>query len=334
MKVLIYTVPYMMNATYYIDIGYANAFRVLGHDVHLLQYGNPLPDERIFVPDISISCFHIAYSEKTDYAMLAKYKERFGTRIVVWGLPFDVPAQRYTDELAGMHPKSHLDMMEREFFDLCLTFYPAEGVEMYYRPWSDEFGIPVLSLPLAADTSVFNPCKGVNEYRSNLGFIGGIHRTKQDPFDTYIRPLLDRYTMVAAGKGWDGWPVKRISLAYGEEPRVLSSASVIPNIHMDLSREVPAMPPNMRTFQSIAGGGFVVSDHVPALRHYFQEEEVPMGLEPDDYMEKIDFFMNHPEERHQYWSRAYSRLLEEHTYVHRVRRLLAELSPTVLQEGW
>jgi hypothetical protein len=329
MNILIHTVPYMMNATYFIDIGYANALRCLGHIVRVIDYGEPLPDKMAFIPDISISYFHIAYSEKTDYRTLARYKKEYGTRIVIWGSPFNVPAEKYTDEHTGLHPKRHLSMMKGEIFDLCITFFPPEGIEMYYRYWMDEFGIPVLSLPLAADTSVFRPYEAEDQYKADLCFIGGIHRTKQRPFYAYIRPLLSRYTMIAIGKGWAGWPVTRISVPYGGESRIISSASIVPNVHMDLSREVPGMAPNMRTFQSIAGGGFVVSDNVPALRHYFQEDEIPVGLTPEDYGEKIEYFINHPEERYECWLKAYNRVINEHTNIHRAESLLEALSVAV-----
>ena len=85
----------------------------------------------------------------------------------------------------------------------------------------------------------------------------------------------------------------------------------------------------MRTFQSIAGGGFVVSDNVPALRHYFQEDEIPMGETPKDYGEKIDYFINHPEERYRCSSKAYNRVINEHTYIHRAQSLLGALSVAV-----
>ncbi|MBW2194598.1 MAG: glycosyltransferase [Deltaproteobacteria bacterium] len=329
MNILIHTVPYMMNATYFIDIGYVNAFRAMGHSVNVLEYGSPFPDKEEFIPDISISYFHIAYSEKTDYHTLAQYKKEKGTRIVIWGSPFNVPADKYTDEHKGLHPQRHRSMMKDDLFDLCITFYPPEGINMYYRHWTDEFGISVLSLPFAADVTVFRPCKAEERYKADLCFFGGIHRTKKMPFYSYIRPLLDKYTMIAVGEGWEGWPVTRISVPYGDEPNILSSTSIIPNVHMDLCRDVPGMAPNMRTFQSIAGGGFVVSDNVPALRHYFQEDEVPVGLTPEDYKEKIDYFIMHPDERHEYWLRAYKRMINEHTYIHRVKSLLEALSVVV-----
>lgn len=326
MKLLIYTVPYMMNATYFIDIGYANAFRLLGHSVYLLEYGDPLPDPQQFIPDISISYFHIAYSEKTEYEKLTEYKKEHGTRVVVWGSPFDVPARKFTDEHCGLHPKRHLRLMEDELFDLCISFYPETGIEMYYKPWTDKFGIPVISLPFAADITVFTPCTPKKKYNSHLCFIGGIHRTKQEPFQEYIKPLLSKYGMIVAGKGWKDWRVQRMSVPYGEESKLISSASIMPNVHMALSREVCGLPPNMRTFQSIAGGGFVISDNVPALRDYFSEEEIPIGDTPKDYAEKIGYFMSRPRKRHEFRSRAYRRLINEHTYEHRVTSLLKALS--------
>ena len=86
------------------------------------------------------------------------------------------------------------------------------------------------------------------------------------------------------------------------------------------------MPPNMRTFQSVAGGALVVSDKVPSLRKYFSKDEIPMGDTPKDYQEKIDYFVRHPEERHEYWLRAYGRVVSGHTYAHRAMALLGALS--------
>lgn len=325
MNILIHSVPYMMNATYFIDIGYANALLSLGHGVCVIEYGAPLPLQGDFIPDISISYLHVAYSDKTDYRTLAQLKADHGTRIVVWGSPFDVPSLHYTDEHSGLHPQSHTALMKKGLVDLCITFYPPEGVEMYYSRWTNAFGIPVLSLPFAADTTVFRPCPPEEQYRSDLCFVGAIHRTKQKPFHEYIRPLLDHYTMIVSGRGWEGWPVRTLALHYGEESRLISSASLVPNVHMDLGREVPGMAPNMRAFQSVAGGACVVSDNVPALRHYFSEEEMPVGLTGDDYREKVGYFMNHPEERHRCWLRAYARVMREHTYFHRVQTLFEAL---------
>ena len=260
------------------------------------------------------------------------YKREYGTRIAVWGSPFDVPAGKYTDEHDGLHPAGHRSIMESGLIDLCLTYYPPEGIEIYYRQWTDIFGIPICSLPFAADTAAFRPCAPVEKYRSALCFIGGIHRTKQRPFDTYIRPLLDRHRLISVGNGWEGWPVTRMSIPYGEESTLISSAALTPNVHMDLSREIPFMPPNMRTFQSVAGGGFVLSDNVPALRNYFHEDEVPIGETPEDYAQKIDYLMNHPEARYQYWSKAYRRVMAEHTCIHRAETLLEALPASVGEE--
>jgi hypothetical protein len=325
MKILIHTVPYMMNATYFIDIGYANAFRSLGHSVYLLTYGDSLPEPDKFIPDVSISYFHVAYSQQTNYEKLAELKARYGTRIVIWGSPFDVPARAYTDEHEGLHPRRHVRWMESNLFDRCLSFYPPEGIHRYYRHWTDDFGIPVVSLPFAADTTVFNPCQVDSNFQADLCFIGGIHRTKQEPFEAYIRPLLGKYRLIAVGRGWEGWPVTQMKLLYGEESRVISSCTLSPNVHMTLSREVPGMPVNMRTFQAIAGGGCVVSDNVPSLRDYFSSDEIPIGEDPKDYEEKVDFLMTHPKERHQCWVKAYRRVLQEHTYVHRASALLRDL---------
>lgn len=325
MKVIIHTVAHMLNAVWFLDVGIANAFRVLGHSVRMVTYGDALPDPEDFCPDLSISCFHPAYSAETDYEGLMRLKAEFGTKIVVWGFPFGVPAANYTDEHEGLHPNRHLRLMARGLFDLCITYYPPDGVDFYYRPWTEDFGIPVRSLPFAADTTVFKPTVAREKLRTDLCFIGAIHRTKTHPFHAYVAPLLNRYQLAVSGRGWETWPVRTLTVIYGDEPSLLSSSSIALNLHMDLSREVPGMPVNMRTFQSIAGGAFEVSDHVPSIRSYFTDEEIPTACSPEEYEEIIDHFMRHPEQRYTYWKCAYDRTLAHHTYEHRVKELLGVL---------
>lgn len=310
MKILYHTTPEPTNAMWYLDHGYINAFLDMGHEV----VGKSPVDVLIFF-------FHPTRWKSTLMGIWEHIKQEYGTKIVVWGSPFNIP-KGYSDEYDNLHPPEHIKIMESGLIDLCLTWYPKEGVERYYRRWTEDFGIPVLSLPFAADATVFRPHEILEPNRFDMCYIGGIHRTKEAEMHRYIRPLLKDHQLLVSGKGWENWPVFRKDISYGEEAKYLSACRVVPNVHMKIAREVPGMAPNMRLFQAIACQAFVVNDNVPAIYDYFEPNEVFVAKDVTRYKGLVDIAT---------WgspssiTKAYEHLIREHTYHHRVNTLLEKL---------
>jgi len=136
----------------------------------------------------------------------------------------------------------------------------------------------------------------------------------------------------------EGWfldlPVTRIS---GEKPHKLNAiyrgALVCPNIHGDFQKgiissdssriaTVPGYAVNERLFQIIGAGGFQVADNAPQIKEFFDDDELVTAKTPEEFREKIMHFTKFPEERIPYIERGRKKILEQHTYRHRVKQLL------------
>jgi len=66
----------------------------------------------------------------------------------------------------------------------------------------------------------------------------------------------------------------------------------------------------------------MISDNAPRIRDFFSENEAVLAHDPADYLEKVDYFVRHPDERLPYLQKARKRVVAEHTYHHRLCDLL------------
>ncbi len=83
---------------------------------------------------------------------------------------------------------------------------------------------------------------------------------------------------------------------------------------------------NQRVFDCPAAGGFLLTDAQPALRDLFDvETETACYHSADDCVERFRWYRERPAVRREIARRARERILNEHTYVHRLDRILAIL---------
>ena len=81
---------------------------------------------------------------------------------------------------------------------------------------------------------------------------------------------------------------------------------------------------NARLFEIAGCGGFQISEYRDALREFFEpEEEIVVFRTREELKEKVDYYLAHPAERCAIADRAYARAHREHTYQHRLQRLLS-----------
>ncbi|MGI6457932.1 MAG: CgeB family protein [bacterium] len=108
-------------------------------------------------------------------------------------------------------------------------------------------------------------------------------------------------------------------------PHIFSSARVNLNLH-----SVQCMGSlNQRDFNAPLAGGFLLSDWTPAAGKYFiPGKEAIYWSQIDDLKAKIEYYLNHRDERLEVIRQGRERVLWEHTYGMRVSRLL-----DILQSG-
>lgn len=83
---------------------------------------------------------------------------------------------------------------------------------------------------------------------------------------------------------------------------------------------------NQRVFDVPCAGGFLLTDYKSELREMFKiGQESVYYRDYNDLKEKINYYLQHPEERQAIAQAGQKRVLNEHTYLHRARELVQTL---------
>jgi spore maturation protein CgeB len=95
----------------------------------------------------------------------------------------------------------------------------------------------------------------------------------------------------------------------------------------DISLNINAMQGfsfvNMRNFEAPLCGGFLLSEQVPGVEDFFvPHKEIALYEGIDDLVAKTGHYLDHRSEREQLTANARHRILQEHTYKHRMKSLL------------
>ncbi len=91
------------------------------------------------------------------------------------------------------------------------------------------------------------------------------------------------------------------------------------NIHAAVVREGT----NMRTFECAAYGMPQIVDHRPGLERYFEaDREIAVSSSPEEMLQRCRWLLSNPAAGAEMAARAQARVLAEHTYGHRLARML------------
>jgi spore maturation protein CgeB len=202
-------------------------------------------------------------------------------------------------------------------------------------------------IPYAADSRLNFPTDPVAKYQYDIVYLGAYLPQKKRAFEEVLLPLRRKYRVGVFGPYWTwkdnvlrvGQRVsrdlnsaaameffyrKRIEIPEEEENQLYSSAKIGLNFH---ERKPDGSQPhyvlNQRTFKIPACGGFEICDYVPALRKYFDDDEVVMADSGRDFLAKIEYYLTHDDERRAIQANGTAKALKCHTYHQRVRQVLS-----------
>jgi spore maturation protein CgeB len=82
---------------------------------------------------------------------------------------------------------------------------------------------------------------------------------------------------------------------------------------------------NQRVFDVPAAGGFLLTDFKESLLDLFGEEEVACFHDPEEARAKLQYFLEHPEERRAVAAKARDRVLAQHTVAHRMQTVVERM---------
>lgn len=174
-------------------------------------------------------------------------------------------------------------------------------------------GIPnVLLTQWAANSEQLNPPLPASACQYSVSFVGAAHGDRPKK----IAALQDRGIEVTCfGHGWTSG-----SVPAEEIPKIIRS-SVISLNFANACKGIPQV--KARTFEVPGAGGFLLTEYAPGLeRAYVLGREIVAFEEIDDLAQKIQYFLNHPEERDAIAQAGFLRTTEEHTYDLRLQEIL------------
>lgn len=202
----------------------------------------------------------------------------------------------------------------------CLTEVEAAGAGRAYY------------LPVACDPVVHRPISlTVDEkqrYGSDISFLGAGYNNRRHVFS-----FLANRDFKIWGTEWPAMmPFTKLVQDGGrrvdpeEYVKVFNASKINLNLHSSSERD--GVEPNgdfvnPRTFELAACGGFQLVDERTLLGEMFEiGKEVAVFHDSGEMIEKIDYYLAHPEERDEIVEASRQRVLRDHTYDQRLRQML------------
>lgn len=210
----------------------------------------------------------------------------------------------------------------------CITFYQQFGCQYVYH------------LPFAADVNVFRPKHTGPQFHKDISFIGTAYWKRVEVFEKLV-PYLSKKNVHISGWWWDRLPnysliAEKIALNDWMSPEGTASyyigSKIVINMHRSVDEDtwnsnkkykIPALSVNPRTFEISASGAFQLTDVRQDLeRCYTPGVEIATYGSGNDLVEKLEYYLEHEEERKNIALHGMSRSLRDHTYANRVSQIL------------
>lgn len=199
-------------------------------------------------------------------------------------------------------------------------------------------------LPLAAEPEVFRPRQTQGKYNSDICILGYPYPNRTN----YIRFLLQNtnYKIKVVGR-WkntlnqfrnhsnldihEGWVEPSIAADF------YNGANIVLNTHRPFNlREnqnrlgIVGKSINNRTFDAAACGSFQLIEFKEDLpEHFIENEELVCFRSYQELLQKLDYYMQSKEERERIANNARERVLGEHTFKHRLDKMLAIINDSI-----
>ncbi|WP_246029206.1 CgeB family protein [Paenibacillus humicus] len=214
-------------------------------------------------------------------------------------------------------------------------------VEFYRR-----LGCPnVHYLPLGVNPDEFRPRNPDLSLRREISFVGSAYHKRVDFFDQ-ITPYLATRDIIISGLWWErlrDYQLLSSRIRAGhwmgplETAATYNGAKIVINMHRahddetfnSNSEMITAVSPNPRTFEISACGTLQLTDVREDLASFYTPGvEIATYSSPQELVEKIDYYLQHEQERQDIALRSMHRTMKEHTYAHRLNYMLTSMFPS------
>jgi hypothetical protein len=325
-------------AARFIYEGYKDAFEDLGHSFRPLTARDELRatlDE--FRPDILISSLNFYNLRFLDLDVLREYRNR---GLVLFNQIRPWKRQASQPGASALSENPELIKLIKSGLAGDVFFHYMEQDDPSMDGFAQGTGYPFHTVLLAANTRKFFPDQDP-AFAADISFVGSYLPDKREFLRRHVLPLRGKYRVRLYGSDWTlrdralGYvqkagqflniePLKHVrglKLGLEDERKVYATSAISLNAHEEHQRQYGG-DFNERTLKIIASGGFEICDWVKVLRRYFDETELVMAGGTDDWFDKIEHYMRHPEQRVPIIEAGRRKVLAQHTYHNRVDQLL------------
>lgn len=180
-------------------------------------------------------------------------------------------------------------------------------------------GITYHHVPFASDPEIMTPLHLPRHY--DILFVG--NAGSGSGRDRYITSLMQRMKhrrIMLLGSGWEAYGFPRQLVGWGNLLNLLyNHAQICINLANDEQQlgNNSRLDANNRLFDLAMAGCFQISNAPEIVSSYFKDSEVVSAATPEEWLESINYFLEHPDEAEPYRKEAREKALAEHCWCHR-----------------
>ena len=168
----------------------------------------------------------------------------------------------------------------------------------------------------AVNHRLYRPTHEVQDI--DVSFVGQPHSNRVEIIDRLRRAGID---VKVFGFGWGDAGHR---LPFHEMVRTFSRSRI--NLNMANALDGSSQQIKGRNFEVPGCKGFLLTDRVPQLDSYFEpDREIALFDDEDDLVRKVQFYLQHEEQRRRIATLGYARCLREHTWDHRFHQLFDQI---------
>lgn len=190
-------------------------------------------------------------------------------------------------------------------------------------------------LPMACDPDVHRPIAisltDKEQYGQDVVFVGSYYPNREQT----LLALVD-FDLAIWGPGWEQLPldsqlrkfVRGGKLTPDEWTRIYCASKIVLTIHyQDPEGRIPVYQASPKIFEALACGAFVLSDWQRDVGALFDDGcHLAFFNDSHDLAGKVQYFLDHPEQRKSIANSGRTQVLAQHTYRHRIEELISMTS--------
>ena len=317
-----------LHAHYYQRLAWLRAFRSVGIDAIFWDCKNTPAFDAFdkFEPDMFLGQLY-NLNESLMKCIYERPHLKVGLRAGDWGSHGEeVDRTKFNILFSSPQDMDLLKKLKEETGkpDFVHIHYDDEAISRTHDGF-DSLGIPQISLMMCADVEGYVNAQEKEQLKCDLGFVGGYWPYKAQVIDRYLLPLchpVGKYNIKIFGNQPWNCANQYCGLIGDEEVKNLfKSAKICPNLSEPHAQEY-GFDINERIFKVLCAGGFCISDSVTSLEKIFNEKGVVFADSPQDFSEKVEYYLKHDEERIEIAKTGKQNVLSNHTNFHRISQIL------------